>query len=185
VSHAASEIRCAFFKGLVKTSIRHLLRLIIPISSFTSVNASLISKFSVSTHMLKCRLLKSYRFAQKEEPDPQEILEAPLLLIELGRRSFRLRGATMRTRRAIDVKKEVARSANLGFIETLFSTNPTKSAAILPKERLASEGQALLNETAAVIECATGGHGRCLNRGCGCRCHHSRLCVRSNRRIGN
>ena len=63
--HAASEIRCAFFKGLVKTSIRHLLRLIIPISSFTSVNASLISKFSVSTHMLKCRLLKILPFRTK------------------------------------------------------------------------------------------------------------------------
>ena len=80
----------------------------------------------------------------------------------------------MRTRRAVDVKKEVAKSANLGFIETLFSTNPTKSAAILPEEWAAAEAQALLNDTRGVIECATGGHGRCLNGGCGCLCHHSR-----------
>jgi hypothetical protein len=91
----------------------------------------------------------------------------------------------MRTRRAIDVRKEVARSANLGFKETLFSTNPAKSAAIIPEKRLVSEAQALLNDTAGVIECATGGHGRCLNRGCGCLCHHSRLPARSNRRMGN
>jgi hypothetical protein len=91
----------------------------------------------------------------------------------------------MRTRRANDVRKEVARSANLGFTETLFSTNPAKSAAILPEERSASEGQALLNDTAGLIECATGGHGRCLNRGCGCLCHHSRPRARSNRRMSN
>jgi hypothetical protein len=57
---------------------------------------------------------------------------------------------------------------------TLFSANSAKHAAILPEEPLVSEVQALLNNAAGVIECATGGHGRCANSGCGCRCHKSR-----------
>ena len=69
--------------------------------------------------------------------------------------------------RATDVKKEVARSVSLGGTGTLFSIKSAKSTAILPEERLASEVQALLNDTAGVIECATGGHGRCANSACG------------------
>jgi hypothetical protein len=87
-------------------------------------------------------------------------------------------------RRAIDVKKEVV-SVSFGGTGTLFSIKSAKSTAILPEERLASEVQALLNDTAGVIECATGGHGRCANSGCGCRCHHSRARARSNRRMSN
>jgi len=87
--------------------------------------------------------------------------------------------------RATDVKKEVARSVSLGGTGTLFSIKSAKSTSILPEERLASEVQALLNDTAGVIECATGGHGRCANSGCGCRCHHSRARARSNRRMSN
>lgn len=77
-------------------------------------------------------------------------------------------------RRAIDVEKEVARDVRYGGSGTFFSIKLAKSTAILPEERLASEVQALLNKTAGVFECATGGHGRCANGGCGCRCHHSR-----------
>jgi hypothetical protein len=144
VSHGASEIRCAFLKGLVKTSFRHLLRLIIPISSFMSVNAYLISKFSAWTHMLECWLLKILPCRTKGGARSSGNFRGTAIAHRAWKTFFPFEGATMRTRRAIDVKKEVARSANLGFIETLFSTNPTKSAAILPKERLASEGQALL-----------------------------------------
>jgi hypothetical protein len=88
-------------------------------------------------------------------------------------------------RRATDVKKEVERGVSLGGTGTLFSTKSGKSTAVLPEERLASEVQALLNSAAGVIECATGGHGRCANSGCGCRCHHSRERARSNRRMNN
>jgi hypothetical protein len=88
-------------------------------------------------------------------------------------------------RRTIDVEKELARNVSLGGVGALFSIKPGKSTAILPEERLASEVQALLNDTAGVIECATGGHGRCANSGCGCRCHHSRVRPRSNRRMSN
>jgi hypothetical protein len=82
---------------------------------------------------------------------------------------------------AIDVKKEVARSVGLESTSTLFSIKPAQSTAILPEERLASEVQALLNSAAGVIECATGGHGRCVNSGCHCRCHHSRARTRPKR----
>jgi len=88
-------------------------------------------------------------------------------------------------RTAIDVKKEVARSVGLESTSTLFSIKPAQSTAILPEERLASEVQALLNSAAGVIECSTGGHGRCANSGCGCRCHHSLERARSNRRMNN
>jgi len=96
-----------------------------------------------------------------------------------GRTSSRFKGGTMRT--AIDVKKEVARSVGLESTSTLFSIKPAQSTAILPEERLASEVQALLNSAAGVIECATGGHGRCVNSGCHCRCHHSRARTRPKR----
>jgi len=66
---------------------------------------------------------------------------------------------------------------------TLFSVTCAKSTAILPQEPLTSEVQALLNSAAGVIECATGGHGRCANNGCGCRCHKSRARARSKRRM--
>jgi excisionase family DNA binding protein len=35
------------------------------------------------------------------------------------------------------------------------------------------EVQALLNEAAGAVECATGGHGRCVVSKCRCLCHHS------------
>jgi hypothetical protein len=77
-------------------------------------------------------------------------------------------------RRTTYVRKEVERGVSRGGTGTLFSIKSAKSTAILPEEWLASDVQALLNKTAGVFECATGGHGRCANGGCGCRCHHSR-----------
>src|SRR5215472_2076398 len=65
---------------------------------------------------------------------------------------------------------------------TLFSVKSLPQVALLPEEPLASEVQGLLNDATNVIECATGGHGRCANRACGCRCHKSRPRVRSKRR---
>ena len=44
----------------------------------------------------------------------------------------------------------------------------------LPEEPLASEVQELLNTT-NVIECATGGHGRCVYTACRCHCHTLRV----------
>jgi len=66
---------------------------------------------------------------------------------------------------------------------TLFSVKSAKLTAHLPEEPLASEVQALLNSTTDVIECATGGHGRCANSACGCRCHKSRSRSRAKRRM--
>ena len=86
-------------------------------------------------------------------------------------------------RRVIDIEKEVARSVSLEGTGTLFSPRSAKSTAILPEERLTSEVQALLNDAVGVIECATGGHGRCANSGCRCRCHNSRARARSKRRV--
>ena len=86
-------------------------------------------------------------------------------------------------RSATEVKKEVARGVGRGGTGTLFSIKSAESTAILPEERLASEVQALLNSAAGVIECATGGHGRCSNGGCGCRCHRSRARARSKPRM--
>jgi hypothetical protein len=86
-------------------------------------------------------------------------------------------------RRVIDVEKEVAKSVSLEDTGTLFSLRSAKSTAILPEERLTSEVQALLNDAVGVIECATGGHGRCANSECRCRCHNSRARARSKRRM--
>jgi hypothetical protein len=61
--------------------------------------------------------------------------------------------------------------------------NSAKHAAILPEEPVVSEVQTLLNGAASVIECATGGHGRCANRMCRCQCHKSVARSRSKRRI--
>ena len=58
---------------------------------------------------------------------------------------------------------------------TLFSVKSAKPVALLPQEPLDSEVQALLNSATNVIECATGGHGRCANSVCGCRCHRSEV----------
>ncbi len=66
---------------------------------------------------------------------------------------------------------------------TLFSVKSTKPMASLPEEPLASEVQVLLNSATNVIECATGGHGRCANSVCGCRCHKSRGRTRAKRRM--
>jgi len=66
---------------------------------------------------------------------------------------------------------------------TLFSVKSAKPVALLPQEPLASEVQALLNSATNVIECATGGHGRCANSVCGCRCHKSRTRTRAKRRM--
>lgn len=88
------------------------------------------------------------------------------------RRATDVKEGTMR--RVPDLKKAVGRGVSRRGTGTLFSIKSAKSTAILPEEWLASEVQALLNKTAGVFECATGGHGRCANGGCGCRCHHSR-----------
>ena len=67
---------------------------------------------------------------------------------------------------------------------TLFSVKPSKLASHLPEEPLTSEIQMLLNSATNVIECATGGHGRCVNSACRCRCHKSRARTRARRRVG-
>ena len=54
---------------------------------------------------------------------------------------------------------------------TFFSSEMARPVALLPEEPLASEVRALLNSVTKVIECATGGHGRCSHSACGCRCH--------------
>jgi hypothetical protein len=66
---------------------------------------------------------------------------------------------------------------------TLFSLKSATPAAILPEEPLASQVQVLLNSATNVIECATGGHGRCANSVCRCRCHKSRARMRARRRL--
>jgi hypothetical protein len=73
------------------------------------------------------------------------------------------------------------KSANVAG--TLFSVKSIKLAASLPEEPLTSEVQALLNSATNVIECATGGHGRCANNACGCRCHRARARTRGRRRL--
>ena len=60
-----------------------------------------------------------------------------------------------------------------------FSFKSTRSAPLLPEEPLTSEVQILLENATNVIECATGGHGRCANSACGCRCHKSRMGTRA------
>jgi hypothetical protein len=66
---------------------------------------------------------------------------------------------------------------------TLFSLKSVTQAALLPEELLASQVQVLLNSATNVIECATGGHGRCANSVCRCRCHKSRARTRAKRRL--
>jgi hypothetical protein len=65
---------------------------------------------------------------------------------------------------------------------TLFSVKSAQPMLPLPEEPLASDVQGLLNSVTNVIECATGGHGRCANSVCGCRCHKSRSRTRAKRR---
>jgi hypothetical protein len=67
--------------------------------------------------------------------------------------------------------------------KALTSIKPAKATAILPEERLASEVQALLNEAAGAVECATGAHGRCVDSKCRCRCHKSQARALSTRRM--
>ena len=74
--------------------------------------------------------------------------------------------------------KEAARAAG-----TLFSVKSATPVGALPEEPLASEVQGLLNSATNVIECATGGHGRCANSVCGCRCHKARARSRVKRRV--
>lgn len=66
---------------------------------------------------------------------------------------------------------------------SLFSAKATGSPATLPEEPLASEIQMLLSSAASVIECATGGHGRCADSACRCRCHRSVARARAKRRM--
>src|ERR1700731_1271878 len=61
--------------------------------------------------------------------------------------------------------------------------NSAKHAAILPEEPLVSEVQMLLDSATNLIECATGGHGRCANSSCGCCCHKSRVRGRAKKRM--
>jgi hypothetical protein len=56
-------------------------------------------------------------------------------------------------------------------------------AALLLEEPLASEAQVQLNSVTNLIECATGGHGRCANSACECRCHKSRVRMRAKQRM--
>jgi hypothetical protein len=65
---------------------------------------------------------------------------------------------------------------------SLFSVKSATPMALLPEEPLTSEVQGLLNSATNVIECATGGHGRCANSVCLCRCHKSRTRARTKRR---
>jgi len=74
--------------------------------------------------------------------------------------------------------KEAVRTAG-----TLFSVKAATPVGMLPEEPLASEVQGLLNSVTNVIECATGGHGRCANSACVCRCHKSRTRSRAKRRM--
>jgi hypothetical protein len=74
--------------------------------------------------------------------------------------------------------REVAKVAG-----TLFSVRSAAPVPHLPEEPLVSEVQGLLNNATNVIECATGGHGRCANSACGCRCHKSRSRTRARRRV--
>jgi hypothetical protein len=67
-----------------------------------------------------------------------------------------------------------SRSAKESATGGLFSAKFADPVALLPEEPLVSEVQGLLNSAINVIECATGGHGRCANGACGCRCHKSR-----------
>jgi hypothetical protein len=61
------------------------------------------------------------------------------------------------------------------IVGALFSAKSAKSTAMLTDGSLTAEVQTLLNNAAGVIECATGGHGRCANSRCECRCHDSRV----------
>jgi hypothetical protein len=77
---------------------------------------------------------------------------------------------------------ELSRLLNLRSAKTsaqiagaLFSAESAKSTAMLTDGSLTAEVQMLLNNAAGVIECATGGHGRCANSRCECRCHDSRV----------
>lgn len=54
---------------------------------------------------------------------------------------------------------------------SLFSASFARHAATISHTPPASAVRTFPNNTANVIECATGGHGRCANRGCRCRCH--------------
>jgi hypothetical protein len=69
------------------------------------------------------------------------------------------------------------RSARAKVAGTLFSTQMAKPVALLPEEPLVSEVQGLLNSVTNVIECATGGHGRCVDSACRCHCHKPRVPV--------
>ena len=66
---------------------------------------------------------------------------------------------------------------------TLFSVKSTKPAALILEEPLASEVQVLLNSATNIIECATGGHGRCANSACRCHCHKSRVRTHAYQRM--
>ena len=62
--------------------------------------------------------------------------------------------------------------------------HPTEfMAALLTSEKdntdkvVAHEVQGLLNSVTNVIECATGGHGRCVDSACRCHCHKPRVPV--------
>src|SRR5579863_914311 len=76
-----------------------------------------------------------------------------------------------------------AKEAALTAAGTLFSVKSAAPGGVLPEEPLASEVQGLLNRVTNVIECATGGHGRCANSVCGCRCHKARARSRAKRRV--
>jgi hypothetical protein len=59
----------------------------------------------------------------------------------------------------------------------------TKPVTLLLEELLVSETQGLLNSVTNAIECATGGHGRCVHSACKCHCHKPRVPVPSKRQL--
>jgi hypothetical protein len=57
------------------------------------------------------------------------------------------------------------------IIGSLFSSKSRKPVTFRPEERLPSEAQVVLDIATQLIECVTGGHGRCTESACACRCH--------------
>jgi hypothetical protein len=62
-------------------------------------------------------------------------------------------------------------SESAEVIESVFSSKLEKPVTFRPEEPLPSQVQELLDSAIHLIECATGGHGRCTEGTCGCQCH--------------
>jgi hypothetical protein len=70
-----------------------------------------------------------------------------------------------------------SQSARESVIGTLFSAKPAEQLTFIFEEPTASTVQALMNRATNVFECATGGHGRCVDSVCRCHCHKPRVPV--------